>query len=89
MMGRSHAAFATVLEDVRPQGLLPLVDERLKGGASLDTLAAQFEAVAARQMAKAVCASAGSELSKYRGSKLDELRAALAEQDREIIRLSR
>ena len=31
----------------------------------------------------------GPELSRYRGSKLDELRAALAEQDREIIRLSR
>jgi hypothetical protein len=40
-------------------------------------------------MAKAVYASAGSELTKYRGSKLDELRALLAEQDREIIKLSR
>jgi hypothetical protein len=40
-------------------------------------------------LARAVYASAGAELSKYRGSKLDELRAALAEQDGEIIRLSR
>jgi superfamily I DNA and/or RNA helicase len=81
--------FATVLEEVRPQGLLPLVEERLKGSGSRDPLADQFEAVAVRQLAKAVYASAGSELSRYRGSKLDELRAALAERDREIIHLSR
>jgi very-short-patch-repair endonuclease len=85
----SHAFFATVLEEVRPQGLLPLVEERLKSSAGFGTLADQFEAVAARQLAKAVYASAGSELSRYTGSKLDELRAALAVQDREIIRLSR
>src|SRR5882672_3407710 len=63
--------------------------ERLKNGSSLDGLAEQFEAVAVRQMAKAVYASAGSELTRYRGSKLDALRALLAEQDREIIKLSR
>jgi hypothetical protein len=27
----NHAVFATVLEEVRPQGLLPLVEERQKG----------------------------------------------------------
>jgi very-short-patch-repair endonuclease len=85
----SHAIFATALEEVRPQGLLPLVEEQLKSASSLESLADRFEAVAARQLAKAVYASAGPELSKYRGSKLDELRAALAEQDREIIQLSR
>jgi hypothetical protein len=78
-----------VLEEVRPQGLLPLVNEQLKSSSSLESLMDRFEAVAARQLAKAVFASAGPELSKYRGSKLDELRAALAEQDREIIQLSR
>jgi transcription elongation GreA/GreB family factor len=75
--------------DESPKGLGPLIKERLKSGGSLDGLAEQFEAVAVRQMAKAVYASAGSELTKYRGSKLDELRALLAEQDREIIKLSR
>ncbi len=85
----SHAAFATVLEEVRPHGLLPLIEEQTKRAASLEPLADQFEAIAVRGLAKAIYASAGSELSKYRGSKLDELRAALAEQDREIIRLSR
>jgi hypothetical protein len=85
----SHAIFATALEEVRPHGLLPLVEGRLKDASSLEPLADQFEAVAVRQLARAVYASAGSELSRYRGSKLDELRAALAEKDREIIRLSR
>jgi very-short-patch-repair endonuclease len=85
----NHAVFATVLEEVRPCGLLPLVEEWLKNGSSLEPLANQFEGVAVRQLAKSVYASSGAELSKYRGSKLDELRAALAEQDREIIRLSR
>ena len=71
------------------KGCIPLVKERLKNGGSLDGLADQFEAVAIRQMAKAVYAGAGSELTKYRGSKLDELRKLLAEQDSEIIELSR
>jgi hypothetical protein len=82
----SHAIFATALEEVRPHGLLPLVEGRLKDASSLEPLADQFEAVAVRQLARAVYASAGSELSRYRGSKLDELRAALAEKDREINR---
>lgn len=85
----NHAVFATVLEEVRPQGLLPLIEARLKRGASLDGLADQFEALAVRQMAKAVYADAGSELTRYRGAKLDELRASLAQQDKEIIELSR
>ncbi len=85
----NHAVFATTLEEVRPQRLLPLVEERLKRDGRLDGLANQFEALAIRQMAKAVYAEAGSELTKYRGARLDELRAALAKQDKEIIELSR
>jgi hypothetical protein len=84
-----HAVFATALEEVRPQGLLPLIEERLKRGGLLNGLADQFEALAARQMAKAVYAEVGSELTKYRGATLDELRTALAKQDKEIIELSR
>jgi very-short-patch-repair endonuclease len=61
----------------------------LEANAHLQGLAEQLEALAVRQLAKAVYANAGSELTKYRGSKLDELRKSLAEHDREIIRLSR
>jgi len=84
-----HATFATVLEDVRPTGLMRLVEERQRQGGSLDGLGEQFEAVGVRQLAKAVYAAEGQSLTKFRGSKLDELRKMLAEQDREIIRLSR
>ena len=45
--------------------------------------------MAVRQLAKAVYTNVGSDLTKCRGSRLDELRKSLAEQDREIIRLSR
>ena len=46
----SHALFATVLDEVRPQGLLPLVDERFKKNGHLEGLAEQLEAIAVRQM---------------------------------------
>jgi hypothetical protein len=85
----SHALFATALDEVRPHGLLPLVNERLDKDAHLQGLAEQLEAIAVRQLSKAVYANVGSELTKYRGSKLDDLRKSVAEQDREIIRLSR
>jgi very-short-patch-repair endonuclease len=85
----NHAMFATVLEDVRPTGLIRLVEERQRHGGSLNGLGEQFEAVAVRQLAKAVYAAEGQRLTKFPGSKLDELRKMLAEQDREIIRLSR
>jgi hypothetical protein len=84
----AHAIFATVVAEC-PEGLHALIGQRLKNNESLDGLAEQFEAVAVRQMAKAVYASSGSELMKYRGSNLDELRRLLAERDREIIKLSR
>jgi very-short-patch-repair endonuclease len=83
-----HAVFAGVLDEARPLGLAPLVEDRMQRGENLVSLADQFEAVAIRQLAKAVFATTG-ELSRYRGSKLDGLRAAFADQDRDIIRLSR
>jgi len=85
----AHAFFATVVDEARPLGLLPLVEERSKGNGVLDGLATQFEAVAARQMARSVHSELGGELVKYNGKRLDELRRKLAELDREIIRLSR
>jgi transcription elongation GreA/GreB family factor len=84
----AFATFATALLDAEPQGIVPLVQERLCTG-SLIGLGAQVEALAIRRLAKAVFVKLGGKLTKYRGSRLDELRAALAEKDKEIIQLSR
>ena len=85
----AHATFASALHEVRPHGMLPLVEERLEFERSLDGLAGQCEALAVRQLARKVFTDHGTKLTKYSGSKLDELRATLAKQDREIIQLSR
>jgi very-short-patch-repair endonuclease len=84
----AFATFASALEDVAAHGIMPLVEERLQAG-SLSGVGAQLEALAIRQLAKAVYAQLGKKLTRYRGTKLDELRASLAEKDKEIIRLSR
>jgi transcription elongation GreA/GreB family factor len=84
----AFATFATALLDAEPRGISPLVQERLRTG-SLIGLAAQIEALAVRRLAKAVFAKLGSKLTKYHGRRLDELRAALAGKDKEIIQLSR
>jgi hypothetical protein len=85
----AHAKFFSALHEVLPHGILPLVEERLGVDHSLDGLAGQCEALAVRQIARSVYSAHGPKLTKYSGSKLDELRAALARQDREIIQLSR
>ncbi|WP_080654903.1 DUF4011 domain-containing protein [Bradyrhizobium japonicum] len=84
----AFAAFETALVDAGPEGLMPLIQERLEQG-SLGGLGSQAEALAIRQLAKAVFAQLGHKLGRYRGAKLEELRASLANKDREIIRLSR
>ncbi|MCS3731363.1 DUF4011 domain-containing protein [Bradyrhizobium betae] len=84
----AFAAFATALTDAGPEGLMPLIQEKLKQG-SLNGLGLQAEALAMRQLAKAVFVQLGRKLARYRGAKLEELRVALAEKDREIIHLSR
>jgi very-short-patch-repair endonuclease len=84
----AFAGFASALQDVSAHGIMPLVDERLHAG-SFAGMGAQFEALAVRQLAKAVYAQLGNKLSRYRGTKLDDLRTSLAEKDREIIQLSR
>jgi len=84
----AFAALSTALLDAVRLGITPLVEEGLRAG-SLTGLGPQIEALAIRQLAKAVFAKHRSKLTKYRGSRLDELRAALAEKDKEIIRLSR
>ncbi len=67
---------------------MPLLEERL-GNGGLGGFGAQVEALAVRQLAKTVYGQLGSKLTRYRGAKLDQLRAALAEKDKEIIQLSR
>ena len=84
----AFATFATAIQEAAPHGILPLIEERLRQG-SLIGLGGQVEALATRQLAKAVYAQHGSTLTKYRGAKLDELRSALAQKDKEIIQLSR
>ena len=67
---------------------MPLLEDRLGNGGPAG-FGAQIEALAVRQLAKTVYGQLGSKLSRYRGAKLDQLRAALAEKDKKIIQLSR
>ncbi len=85
----AHATLRSVLNEVEPHGVMQFIRHRMQAGSSLDGLAEQCEALAVRQMAKAVFAGSGAGLAKYRGAKLNELRSRLAELDREIIGLSR
>jgi very-short-patch-repair endonuclease len=84
----AYSTFSTALQEAGPSGILPLVEERLLSG-SLSGLGAQLEALAVRRLAKAVYAKFGMKLTRYRGAKLDDLRASLAKKDKEIITLTR
>jgi transcription elongation GreA/GreB family factor len=84
----AFATFASSVLEAAPHGIMPLIDERL-GAGLLAGLGGQVEALAVRQLAKSAFSKLGSKLTKYRGVKLDELRASLAEKDKEIIQLSR
>lgn len=83
----AHAALATALVELRETGTYPLVAHRMTSGVPTD-LAAQFEALAVRKLARAAYAEHGTKLARYPGSRLDELRASLARQDKEIIKLA-
>ncbi|MCT8992209.1 DUF4011 domain-containing protein [Chelativorans sp. SCAU2101] len=84
----AHAGLATALEEVKGTGTHSLAMYRMRGE-DPDGLAAQFEALAVRKLSRAVYAEHGSKLTRYSGSRLDDLRAALAKQDRQIIQLAR
>jgi very-short-patch-repair endonuclease len=84
----AHGNLRTALTEVEAHGILPLIQERMRGPDGLFGLGDQAEALAVRQMAKALFAESPA-LSKYRGSRLNELRAELAALDKEIIQLSR
>ncbi|MFG1384518.1 DUF4011 domain-containing protein [Xanthobacter versatilis] len=83
----AHAALATALGELRDTGTYPLVAHQMASGVPSD-LAEQFEALAVRKLARAAYAEHGQILSRYPGTRLDELRAALARQDKEIIKLA-
>jgi hypothetical protein len=82
----AHAGLATAIEELKGTGTGRLVAHRLASGVP-DGLAGQIEALAIRKLAQAVFSEHGKKLSRYPGSKLDDLRAALARQDKEIIKL--
>lgn len=83
----AHAALATALADLHDTGANALAEFRMVSGIPTN-LSAQFEALAIRKLARAVYAEHGKKLSRYPGTRLDELRASLARQDREIIKLA-
>ena len=82
----AHAALATAVDELKETGTGRLVAHRLESGVPTG-LAGQVEALAIRKLARAVFAAHGKKLSRYPGTRLDELRATLARQDKEIIRL--
>ena len=84
----AHAALATALVELKGTGTYPLVSYRMEARVA-DGLVEQFEALAVRKLSRAVYAEHRSKLSRYPGSRLDDLRAELAKQDREIIKLAR
>lgn len=85
----NHSSLATALFELRDTGALPFIEHHMEVQAAPNSLSKQLSALVMRKLAKRVYAKHGQKLSRYSGSKLDELRAALANQDREIIKLSR
>jgi transcription elongation GreA/GreB family factor len=85
----AHATFATSLQDVQPHGIAPIVTSCLERNNSLEGLGELCEALVVDQLARQIYADMGTQLTRFTGSKLDDLRADLAAQDKEIIRLSR
>lgn len=83
----AHAALTTTLFELDTTGALPLATHLMASGVPTG-LAEQLEALAFRKLARAVFSDHGTKLSQYPGSRLDELRATLARQDREIIKLA-
>ncbi|MDX2103413.1 MAG: DUF4011 domain-containing protein [Alphaproteobacteria bacterium] len=83
----AHAALATTVAELRETKTYPLIRYRMAAGIPTG-LAAQLEALAIRKLALMAFADHGRRLSHYSGSRLDELRATLARQDKKIIELS-
>ncbi|MCW5673409.1 MAG: DUF4011 domain-containing protein [Xanthobacteraceae bacterium] len=84
----AHASCKMIIKEAVDEGVGPLIQQRL-AEKSFEKFGLQVEALAVRQLAKSVYSKFGTTLGKYTGQKLDELRAKLAEKDRELIKLSR
>lgn len=84
----AHSSLRAAVQDLDPYGFGPLLQERLLTSGRLEGLGQQIEALAVRLLAKSVYAQFGNKLSRYRGSKLDELRTTLANKDKEIMELA-
>lgn len=84
-----HSLLASSLFELRDTGTLPFVEYCMNTQGVGSNLSAQLVALVMRKLAKLVFAKYGQKLSRYSGSRLDDLRASLARQDREIIKLSR
>lgn len=84
----AHASLAFALEELADTGTYPLVMYRMKEDVP-DGLGVQLGALAVRQLSLAVFAAHGSALARYSGSRLDDLRTALAQQDKKLLQLSR
>ncbi|MDP3509286.1 MAG: DUF4011 domain-containing protein [Candidatus Melainabacteria bacterium] len=85
----AYADLRTALRDLTDAGLGWIAEVLLAEGASLNELNEIVKATIYLSMTKHVYSLHSRILSKYSGRKLDECRAALAQYDREIIRLSR
>lgn len=85
----AHTAFAGACEALGRSGVQPLIRYRLHADLGLAGINQQVEALAARTLARRVYRIHGDALNGFPGIRLDELRAALAKKDREIIKLSR
>ncbi|MCB1526945.1 MAG: DUF4011 domain-containing protein [Hyphomicrobiaceae bacterium] len=85
----AYGGFAGAVAEFEPAGALPLLHHLIRTASSLDQLGEQVSALAVTRLARLAYEEYGAKLSLYSGAKLDDLRRALARQDREIIELSR
>ena len=84
----AHATLQSALLNLGASGTSPFVEFRLQSGATAD-LGSQLEALAYRKLAQLVGHAYGARLARFPGVVLDQLRAKLAEKDRQIIKLTR
>jgi very-short-patch-repair endonuclease len=83
----AHATLATAVMELSGTGTYLLVTHRLASGVPTG-LADQLEAMVVRKLAREAYTKYGKDLSLYPGTRLNDLRSALARQDREIIKLT-
>lgn len=85
----AFADFRTALRDLNEAGLGWIAEQLVAADLPLTNLAEIVQATIYRCLTKRIYSDHNRILSKYSGRKLDECRAAVAQYDREIIKLSR